>query len=113
MDSSSKEGDTQAMMEELEALETDTRRMEMKRKGDEQGRKSQRRKLDKLEGWGEPVVAGSSQHGDLEAWKLKTATARVMPEVAAESRLEENTRNMLAMNKNVSEVRKAKKKEMS
>ena len=47
-------------MEELEALETDTRRMELKRKGDAQGRKSQRRKLDKLEGWGEPVVAGSS-----------------------------------------------------
>ena len=52
MKSSSREGDDQALMEELETLETDARRMEMKRKGDEQGRKSKRRKLEKLVGWG-------------------------------------------------------------
>ena len=39
MESSGKEGDDQALMEDLEALETDARRMEMKRKGDEQGKK--------------------------------------------------------------------------
>ena len=48
-------------MEELETLETDARRMEMKRKGDEQGRKSKRKKLEKQVGWGEPVVEESSQ----------------------------------------------------
>ena len=48
MKSSSREGDDQALMEELETMETDARRMEMKSKGDEQGRKSKRRKLEKL-----------------------------------------------------------------
>ena len=45
--------DDQGLIEDLEMLETEARRMEKKRKGNEQVRKSKRRKLEKLEGWGE------------------------------------------------------------
>ena len=53
MEFSDWEREDQALMEDLESLETDSRRLEMKRKGEEQGRKKKRRKLDKLVGWGQ------------------------------------------------------------
>ena len=49
-----------------ETLETESRRMEMKRKGDEQGKKPKRRKLDKLVGWGEASGLESIQQEGLE-----------------------------------------------
>ena len=38
-ESTEREGDDQAMMSDLDKLEKESRRMEMKRKGNEQGRK--------------------------------------------------------------------------
>ena len=82
--------------------------MEMKRKGDEQGRKPKRRKLDKLVGWGEASELESIQQEGLEAWsdKVTTSTARVVQEVASESRLEQETLKMLMKETKIPEGRK-------
>ena len=46
-ESTEREGCDQAMMSDLDELEKESRTMEMKRKGDEQGRQPKRGKLDK------------------------------------------------------------------
>ena len=55
-------------------METEARRMEKKRKGNEQERKPKRSKLEKLVGWGEPTETDSSQQKVLEAWRIKVTT---------------------------------------
>ena len=74
MESTDRERDDQALMVDLETLETESRRMKMKRKGDEQGKKPKRRKMDKLVGWGEASELESSQQEVLEAWNIKGTT---------------------------------------
>ena len=52
---------------ELEDIETVSRRIEAKRKGDEpEGRKAKKRKFPKVEGWGE--ADDPSHGGNLDAW---------------------------------------------
>ena len=111
-ESTGREGCDQAMMSDLDELEKESRRMEMKRKGDEQGRKPKRRKLDKMVGWGEAAELESIQQEGLEAWsnKVTTSTARVVQEVASESRLEQETLKMLMKETKIPEGRKNKEK---
>ena len=91
-------------MGDLENLEIEARRMEKKRKGNEQERKSKRRKLDRLVGWGD--VPEASLPTGMETWRVKvttTSTGEVQEEVES-SRLEEETCRMLEK-----DIEKAKK----
>ena len=77
------EDDDQSLMGDLEMMETEARRMEKKRKGIEQERKSKRRKLERLVGWGE-VTGGSQQTGMV---KVTTTTTGDVNKVNEASRL--------------------------
>ena len=66
LESTRREGDDQELIEGLETLETEARRMEMKRNGSHQKRTSKRRKLEKLVGWGEPSGEESSLQEDID-----------------------------------------------
>ena len=50
-ESTVRKDDDQSLMGDLEMMQTEARRMEMKRKEIEQERKSKRRKLERLVGW--------------------------------------------------------------
>ena len=66
------EEDDQTLMEDLDHLELEARRMEKKRKGDIQEKRPKRRKLDKLVGWGEEMD-GILPTG-METWRAKIST---------------------------------------
>ena len=53
----------QGLLRDLDMLETEARRMEKKRKGNEQERKSKRRRLEKMVGWGEVALTSQQEGG--------------------------------------------------
>ena len=85
----------QGLIRDLDMLEKQARRMEKKRKGNETERKSKRRRLEKLVGWGE--VASASEQSSMETWgvKVNTTTTGVGQEGVEMSRLDQDTNKML------------------
>ena len=105
------EAEVLALLKEHLWVETETRRLEGKRKGDVQGRRKKRGKFDKLVGWGEAADESSAQPstltessaqpstltGDMASWSLgvKESGARSQPE----------ERLMLEIEKSLSEAK--------
>ena len=89
------EADDQTLMEDLDQLELEARRMEKKMKGDNQERRPKRRKLDKLVGWGDELE--TTLPTGMETWSIKitTTSTGVAQDDAVPSRLEEETTRML------------------
>ena len=84
---------------ELEDIETVSRRMETKMKGEEQeSRKAKKRKFPILEGWGE--ADDPSHGGNLDAWISQddTTVVRAM-QVISDDRIEKETLAMMGPSK--------------